>query len=160
MDDAARALALWEIGQLPIRYALAIDSRDVEMMAQAFSETSDAGKWGKGREGLRAFYRSRWKRFRRSIHAVSNHMIELTSDTTAKGTVYCQAQQEDPQTGGWVNMRFAYQDDYVKEDGRWVFHLRVIRFWYKEVGGVKDAGEGKNDGLPEAWSTWRDYWAD
>jgi len=159
LDHAARALALWEIGQLPIRYALAIDSRNLEMMVQTFSEKSDAGRWGNGREGLRAFYASRWKRFLRSIHTVSNHMIELTGEKTAKGTVYCHAAQEDPETGKWAQLKFAYEDEYVNEDNRWVFLIRVIRFWYKEIDGVKEADAGKNNSLPEAWPTWSAYWS-
>ena len=43
------------IQQLPIRYALAVDSRDLDAWVQLFVEDVDCGSHGVGREALKRF---------------------------------------------------------------------------------------------------------
>ena len=43
------------IQQLPARYALAVDSRDVDTWISLFIEDVDCGRYGRGREALRSF---------------------------------------------------------------------------------------------------------
>jgi hypothetical protein len=43
-----------EIGQLPIRYALAVDGRDIDAWVGVFEPEVELGRHGRGREALRA----------------------------------------------------------------------------------------------------------
>ena len=48
-----------EIQQLPARYALAVDSRNLDDLVALFAVDVDCGRWGKGRDALKAYYGSK-----------------------------------------------------------------------------------------------------
>jgi hypothetical protein len=152
------------IQDLVWRYALAIDSKDVALVAELFSATSSFGRWGEGPEGAAAYYRAIWRRFRRSIHSVTNIVLTPVDEHHLRGIVYCRSERELPSVG-WQLQQFAYFDDYVLEDGAWRFLRRNPRFWYRDSGGVRhDRDEMQNDDpndgphLPRAWNSWAAYW--
>lgn len=147
------------------RYSYAVDSRNVDLMASLFTRTARFGRdYGTGPEGAAAFYRTIWRNFRRSVHRVTNQLVTRTGDETATGIIYCTAEQERAENE-WHRLQFAYFDDYVVEDGCWRFERRRLRFWFTDlpherVYGSRTAGSAADgDALPEAWSSWRQYWS-
>ena len=143
-----------DLQQLVWRYALSIDSRDIDLLASLFSKNTVINGV-KGDAGVRAFWLEAWKGFRRSYHAITNHVIEVTSATEASGTVYCHAIHESHE-GEWEDLYFAYFDRYVREGDQWYFRSRRISFWFREVNGKKVFPESGS--LPERWPTWSTFW--
>src|SRR5262249_52324045 len=125
-----RVEAQLAIQQLAGRYALAVDSRNLDDLAALFVEDVPCGRWGTGRQALKDFYASGniLKAFYRSVHLICGHTIDLLDADHARGTVYCRAEHEDGDH--WVVMAICYFDDYERRDGRWFFSQRNERHWY------------------------------
>ena len=83
------------IQQLPIRYALAVDGRDIETWLSLFVPDVDCGRHGTGRKALRATIEPALRGFYRSIHFICGHSIEFADADSAHGHVYCRAEHED-----------------------------------------------------------------
>src|SRR3954453_17521613 len=75
----ARVEAQMAIGQLPIRYAIAVDERDLDAWAALFVPDVDMGRQGTGRPVLREWIAPMVSRFYRSIHQICGHRIALGS---------------------------------------------------------------------------------
>ena len=71
------------IQQLPARYALAIDSRDLNTWVNLFVEDVDCGRYGKGREALLSFIDPTVRTFYRSHHQICGHVIDFIDDEHA-----------------------------------------------------------------------------
>jgi len=151
---------------LPSRYALAVDSRDVDTLVDLFVEDVDAGKWGKGRTGLRAFYESVLTGFYRSQHQICGHVFDFADDDHASGAVYCRAEHESGDD--WVVMIMTYFDDYERHDGRWLFRRRFPGFFYatniderpRAPFACWPGREQNPKHFPgsHAYATWMPYW--
>lgn len=127
----ARIEAQLAIQQLPARYALAVDARDLDALVALFVDDVQCGRWGNGRAALKEYYASGTilKGFYRSIHQVCGHTIDLVDGDHARGTVYCRAEHEDGEH--WVVMAICYFDTYRRDaDGGWRFERRDERHWY------------------------------
>ena len=124
-----RLLALDEIRQLPLRYAVAIERRDVDAMASLFSPNARFGSWGQGEEGLRALMGETMNSSIFAVILVANHLVELDTAEAAHGEVWarCYA-QNDP--GDFVEQLIRYEDTYERIDGRWLFLRRRHRLWF------------------------------
>jgi len=166
----ARLEANLAIQQLPSRYALAVDSRNIDMLVELFSQDVDCGKrWGKGRNALKAFYANTLATsFYRSQHFICGHVFDLIDTDSATGSTYCQAFHEDGD--GWYIMAICYLDHYVCDDGKWLFSKRQELHWH-----AVDALERPNDELnltrwprisdprfaeqlPKHWPSWNQFW--
>ncbi|OLL20300.1 MULTISPECIES: nuclear transport factor 2 family protein [unclassified Rhodococcus (in: high G+C Gram-positive bacteria)] len=139
MDSAnsarlARAEARFEISQLPIRYALAVDQRDVDAWVSLFVEDVQLGRHGAGRDALRDLIDAQLRWFYRSIHFIGGHRIELGPDVgddgpeTATGHVYCRAEHEVDDR--WIVMAIRYDDTYRRVGEEWLFERRIEHHWY------------------------------
>ena len=131
-DDLERRLAAVEarldIGQLPIRYALAVDGRDVDAWVALFEPDVDMGRHGRGRDVLKGFITPQLQTFYRCQHQICGHRIELLTETTARGKTYCRAEHE---VGGrFIVMAICYDDEYTRVDGEWLFARRKEQHWY------------------------------
>lgn len=154
------------IQQLPIRYALAIDGRDIDTWVSLFVSDVDCGKAGRGREALRAVIEPAVRTFYRSIHQVCGHAVDFVDADHATGRVYCRAEHED--CGGWYVMAICYFDDYERRDGDWLFTRRRERHWYAadllERPTAPFLGwpghERSVPRLPAAFPTWSRFWQD
>src|SRR2546423_11427530 len=73
----ARVEARLDIGQLPIRYALAVDQRDLDAWVALFVSDVDMGRRGRGRQALRDYIEPQLRWFYRSVHLLAGHRIEL-----------------------------------------------------------------------------------
>lgn len=169
----ARVEAQLAIQQLPARYALAVDGRDLDALVSLFVEDVDCGRWGNGRRALKDYYASGQvlQAFYRSIHQICGHTIDLVDEDHATGTVYCRAEHEDG--AHWVVMAICYFDSYRRDaDGRWCFLRRDERHWYSTDWSTtpgrpalqnwpgKYAGPKFAPRLPHSLPGWQAFWRD
>lgn len=151
------------IGQLPIRYALAVDGRDLDAWLALFPPDVDCGRHGKGREVLRALIEPQLRTFYRSIHQICGHHIEFDGPDAARGTVYCRAEHEAGDE--WIVMAIAYFDSYVRRDGEWHFARRQEKHWYAADWQSRPqapftgwAAHPAPPALPGDFASWNDFW--
>lgn len=162
-----RMEALDQIRQLPARYALAVDTRNLDDLAALFVEDVRVGRDEQGREAIKAWYGRSLERFGTSIHFVGNHVIDFVSAGEATGVVTCHDELE--RDGQWQVGKIQYWDTYVRREGAWYFKRRKLHRWYlvdalerpSHGGGVNtDPGSLKVAQLPDAWPSWDRFWAD
>jgi len=160
-----RVESILQIQQLAVRYALAVDRRDIESWLQLFVEDVDCGRFGIGREALRGFIVPTLSNFYRSIHFVCGHQIDFEQPDRARGHVYCRAEHEDGEK--WVIMAICYEDRYERRNGQWYFVRRRERHWYAaDVLERPMASElcvwplagGVPPSLPDTFNTWGPFW--
>jgi ketosteroid isomerase-like protein len=153
------------IQQLAARYALAVDSRDLDTWADLFVADVDCGSYGKGREALKKFIDPAVRTFYRSHHQLCGHVIEFVDTDHAKGTVYCRAEHEAGDR--WIVMAICYFDTYERRDGRWYFLRRAEKHWYSsdvlERPGEPEfqnwpAWTERKPTLPHQFPTWKRFW--
>ncbi|MEU7815159.1 nuclear transport factor 2 family protein [Pseudonocardia sp. NPDC049154] len=126
----ARLEARQEIGQLPVRYALAVDRRDLDAWTELFVPDVELGRHGRGREALRDWIAPQVATFYRSVHLICGHRIELGPEPdAATGQVYCRAEHEVGDR--WVVMAIRYDDTYRRLGGEWLFARRRETHWYE-----------------------------
>lgn len=124
----ARLEAIHDIQQLAVRYAMAVDARDVETWLGLFAADVDCGRRGRGREALRGFITPALKGFYRSVHAITGHVIDHLYEDHAQGRVYCRAEHEVGDR--WIVMACVYHDRYARTDEGWRFVSRDEDFFY------------------------------
>ena len=167
-DLSARLTAVEDrlaIGQLPIRYALAVDGRDIDSWVNLFVPDVDCGRLGRGREALRAYITPQVQTFYRSIHLICGHRVELIDATTARGKTYCRAEHEVGDK--WEVMAICYDDHYAKVEGEWLFQRRAERHWYvadhlsrpQENADFVDWHTELKPKLPHVFPTWSSFWS-
>ncbi len=137
-----RLESLDAIRQLPARYALALDMRDMDAMVSLFPADVRVGKDASGRKALRAYMdRTLRSPFTGTSHHIGGHVIEFDDPDHAHGVVYSKNEHE---TGDeWVIMQMMYSDDYVRADGRWYFARRLPLYWYATDLNKPPVGENK-----------------
>jgi uncharacterized protein (TIGR02246 family) len=119
------------IKRLKAQYAAACDDNyDADAIANLFAENAlwDGGNFGKaeGREKIRAFFRHAPKVFPFAIHNVMNPQIEVDGDR-ATGQWYLLQPATMAKENRAVWLAATYHDEYVRIDGRWMFHnLQVV----------------------------------
>ena len=154
-----------DIGQLPIRYAMAVDSRDVDTWVRLFIPTVKVTNETSGREVLREQIDTQLRWFKRSIHQICGQRIVLGDDPdVASGYTYCRAEHEVDDR--WIVMAICYFDDYARVDGEWLFRRRKERHWYaadinehpQSVSFDSWNNGGPPPALPDAFETWHAFW--
>lgn len=130
MTDLERLVALDEIRTLPVRYAKAIEQRDVEAMVGLFASDARFGPYGTGPDGVRRLMHETMSDSLVAVILVTNHLVELDAPDAAHGEVWalCVAQSE----GECVEQLLRYEDRYRREGGEWRFLHRRHRLWYGE----------------------------
>jgi hypothetical protein len=168
----ARVEAHQAIGQLPIRYAIAVDTRNVEDWVNLFTPDVEMGRHGRGREALRGYIEPQLRWFYRSIHQICGHRIDLGPDdpgggpVEATGSVYCRAEHEVDDR--WVVMAIRYDDDYVRVGEDWFFARRREQHWYaadvterpQAVDFDSWGSSGRRPPLPGLDPSWTRFWRD
>jgi ketosteroid isomerase-like protein len=161
-----RVVARDEIGQLAYRYALAIDSRDIDLLVSLFVPDVRVGRNATGHAALREFWTNSLRAIGVSILFVGNHLIDFDDPNHARGLVYCRGQIQNGDK--WIEQAILYRDTYEHRDGRWLFVRRIHELWY----GVETAerplaqepanwlahhvGRGT---LPDSLPAWPRFWA-
>lgn len=139
-DLAARIRALEDIEgikRVKHKYFRCIDKAlwD-ELVDDCFAEDAiaDFGEYGivRGRESLRLFYREKvGSAYSLCVHQGHNPEIDLTSDLTATGIWQLEnfMVTAKTNTGYWITA--FYEDEYVKEEGKWKINKTKIPlvFW-------------------------------
>ncbi|BBX18057.1 hypothetical protein CRI77_15055 [Mycolicibacterium duvalii] len=129
VDRIAALLARDEIRSLPVRYAAAVEARDVDAMAELFSPHARFGKHGEGPDGLRRSMADSLTGSLFAVILVANHLIDLQDESHGTGQVWahCYAQTR---ADGFLEQLIRYEDRYEKLGGRWLFAHRRHRLWY------------------------------
>lgn len=175
MERLERVEAQLAIQQLAVRYARAIDARDIDGLAALYSPTCDYTRFGfsdkLGPQGVKAMFDSDGilTNFYRSMHQLCGHVIELDDRDHAHGTVYCRVEHEDGDD--WIIQLMVYSDRYRRVDGTWLFEERQMaylhtgdpRYTPQEVAFNSWPSWPNSDAmfapaLPQQWPTWRGFW--
>lgn len=124
-----RLESLDQIRQLPAKYALCLDMRDIDHMVTLFPADVRVGKDTSGRGPLRSYMdRTLRSPFTGTSHHIGGHIIEFKDADHAHGIVYSKNEHETGEE--WVIMQMMYYDDYVRQDGQWFFARRLPLYWY------------------------------
>jgi hypothetical protein len=158
-----RVEAQLAIGQLPIRYAMAVDARDIDAWLECFIPDVQVGRDRFGREALREYIVPVLRRFRSSMHQIVGHRVVVDGSDNATGATYCRAEHEVDDR--WVIVDICYFDEYQRVDGEWFFRRRKERHWYAadinehpQAVGFDSWNAGGPPTLPEAFPTWEKFW--
>ena len=165
MTALERCIARDEIRQLAFRYALAIDSRDLDLLVSLFVPDVRVGRDGSGRDALRAQFVDSLSAIGVSILFVGNHLIDFQDRDHATGVVYCRGQIEDG--ARWIEQAIQYRDTYERRDGAWLFVRRVHALWYGVEAAERPLAQEPADWprrhvgrgtVPEDLASWRAFW--
>ena len=164
MDDVSRLVARDEIRQLAYRYALAIDSRDIDTLVGLFVDDVRVGS-AVGHAALRESFESQLRATGITILFVANHLIDFDDEEHARGVVYCKCEAQNGDR--WIHQAIQYRDTYERRGRDWYFVRRRHLLWYGAELGESPLGlppanwpehhTGKGE-LPELWDTWRGFW--
>lgn len=163
----ARLEAVEEIRGLVARYALALDSRDVEALSNLFVPDVEVHGGGHGRAALAAWFDPVLRPYRTTFHLIGNHLIDFYDESHASGILYCRPEHEVEDL--WVVMPVVYEDRYELAEGRWCFRSRRPHAFYaadllEHPLEVPDRFHFPNNPfitratLPERWPTWQAFW--
>jgi ketosteroid isomerase-like protein len=159
-----RLLAHDEIRQLAARYALAVDSRDLDSLVDLFVPDVHVGRRERGRDALRESFRESLRGIGVSILNVGTQVIDVVDDTHASGHVYCKGEIQDGDR--WIHQAILYRDTYERRGDHWYFVRRIHELWYGAEVGVNPLAlppanwPEHHDGrgtLPERWDTWTEF---
>ena len=160
-----RMESLASIRQLAFRYALCLDSRDMQTLVSLFPQDVRVGRGESGRDALERWFRETMSAMRTSVHLIGNHIIDFDDADHAHGIVYCRDELERPDTGLWQVGVLQYWDRYVRIDGEWFFERRKFhRFYIVDALTRPRHGAGLEDNplttiqLPDAFPTWNEFW--
>jgi hypothetical protein len=158
-----RLESLDEIRQLAHRYALAIDTRNIDDLVELFIDDVHVGRAGSGRPALRAWFVEALSEVGTTIHLVANHVIDFDDADHARGVVYCRDEVE--RETDWGIGYVQYWDRYERRDGRWYFVHRGFNRWFmvdaltRPSRGAGLDEDGLTTGrLPDAWPSWSRFW--
>jgi hypothetical protein len=159
VNTLGQLVAYEQIRQLAARYAVAIDSRDLEGLVNLFAVD------GQAREDLKASFDASLRGVGITVLNIGTHVIDLLDDDHASGQVYCKGEIQDGDR--WIHQAILYRDMYTRRDGTWYFARRNHELWYGAEVGANPLGlppanwperhEGSGT-VPESWPTWRRFW--
>lgn len=137
MKDKKRLRIEAEVAKLPLLFAKYADNGDHAALADLFTQDCEFARPFQpehpfhGRDRVQAIFRDRPPILVR--HIVTNVLVEVISETEAKGTNYLtmlssHASTTPPQEAGAIYVG-GFEDHYVKSEGKWRFmsrHGRVV----------------------------------
>jgi SnoaL-like domain len=165
MDVIARLVAHDEIRLLASRYAVAVDSRDLDDLVELFIPDVQVGRDRSGRSALRDDFEASLSAVGVTILNMGTHAIDLLDHDHATGTVYCTG---EIQVGdAWIRQAILYRDTYERRDGTWLFVRRLHELWYgaalepnpleQEPARWPASATGRGT-VPESWPSWARFW--
>lgn len=132
MDRLQELSEIEEIKQLKGRYQRGVDTKDWDLLASVFAaDARSVYNGGKhtydGRDAILEFLREGLGAIEvQSMHHAHTPEIEITSETTARGTWYLEdfvlssRPSKGAPHGTVMHGTGIYQDEYVKRDGGWL----------------------------------------
>jgi len=152
------------IRQLVARYALAVDTRDLDALVALFVADVDVGRLGTGRGALAESFRQGLEPLGLTILLVGTHVIDLLDADHATGEVYCTG--EIDRDGVLLRQAILYRDTYRRDGEGWRFVRRNHLLWYSAPLGVDPRhlppadwpkGHVGRGTVPEAFATYRAF---
>jgi len=165
MDALELLLAHDEIRMLASRYAVAVDTRDLDALVALFVPDVRVGRDSVGRDALRASFSASLSVIGVSVLHVGTHVIDVEDSDHATGVQYTAGQVED--CGRWIHQSIVYRDTYERRDGRWLFVRRVhelfhgVEAWRNPLDQVPADWPRHPDGrgtAPASFPTWDRFW--
>lgn len=169
-DLAARVQrleALDEIRQLAAKYAVCLDMRDLDALANLFVDDVGVPGGRRGRAALRNWYDEQMRRdVLGTTHGVHGHVIDVHGPDDASGLVYSRNDLETD--GAWMTEILAYLDQYRRAERHWFFVRRTPLFWYRcdatdpPLGPRKMRWKGepwREGTFHDAFPSWEEFWA-
>lgn len=158
-----RLESLAAIQQLPHRYGVAIDSRDMDMMVELFPPDVQVGRDETGRAALKRWFTRTMSVHGPSCHFVGNHTVDFDDGDHAHGIVYCHDELSHPDN--WQQGQLQYWDTYQRVDGEWYFARRRVHRLYlvdwltRPSHGAMDHEHALTTHLvPDAYPSWAAFW--
>ena len=127
-DPLAWLVACEEIRQLASHYAVTMNHRDLDALAELFVPDVRVGRELVGRAALRADMAEQLVDTGCTILQVTNHVIDVVDADHATGIVGTRGEIE--RDDDWVVQVIEYHDTYARRDGRWLFVRRRHHLWY------------------------------
>lgn len=171
MEPIDRLVAYEEIRQLAHRYAVYLDSRDIDSLVDLYVPDVRISSKLSGRDALRGLLDSALRDVGITFLHVGNHVIDLDAGgTTANGIVYTRAEIQDggPDSERFIVHAIQYHDTYVLHDGRWLFgaNRKHLLVYGAELGenplGLEPANWPQNQTglgtMPHELDTWKRFW--
>ena len=167
VDPSARLVAHDEIRMLASRYAVAVDSRDLDALVALFVPDVRVGADAVGRDALRASFAVSLSQVGVTILQVGTHVIDLVDADHATGTQYTAGQIQDRHR--WIHQAIVYRDTYERCDGRWLFVRRIhelfhgVEAWANPLDQEPADWPRHPDGrgtAPGSFPTWDAFWRD
>jgi uncharacterized protein (TIGR02246 family) len=141
----------WAINDLIVKYSVATDDRDIDTLADLYTEDAVfEGSSGviRGREAIADFYRERTAIQGPSFHIPYSQEVHRISTTEARGVTLGAVEMALEGKAFWIAMR--YLDHYIKGvDGKWRFREREMRQYYAMP--FDELSEGMASELRKRW---------
>jgi hypothetical protein len=167
LERIDRLESLDEIRQLPAKYSLSLDMRDMDAHVNLFAADIRVSREKTGRQHLKAWLDDTLRlQFTGTSHHVGNHVIEFDDADHAHGVVYSKNEHETD--GEWIIMQMLYWDSYERIDGRWFFRRRLPCYWYATDLNSPPIGDKKmrwpdkeqySGAYHDLWPSWKEFWA-
>jgi hypothetical protein len=167
-----RLESLDEIRQLPAKYSLSLDMRDMDAHVNLFAADIRVSREKTGRAHLKQWLDDTLRlQFTGTSHHIGNHIIEFDDPDHAHGVVYSKNEHETACANGqseWVIMQMIYWDNYERIDGRWYFRRRLPCYWYATDINKPPVGDNKirwpdretyAGAYHELWPSWAEFWS-
>lgn len=138
-----------QLNQLAYRYAYAVDTCDTQKFLSVFAPDARLRAYNpgetepfndlKGHEQIAGVPEMMSGMFKRTMHTMTNHMIELDGDS-ATGNLLCIARhtRKDSNEVQIINLR--YEDVYARTGGEWKIIDRQLRFLWGERTEITGTG--------------------
>ncbi|MGE0881114.1 MAG: nuclear transport factor 2 family protein [Acidimicrobiia bacterium] len=161
-----RLESLDQIRQLPAKYALSIDQRDMNSVANLFVDDVGVGGGLRGRQALKQWYATVMRNLKTTAHNPGAHVIDFETDDIANGVVYSRNDKEHE--NDFEIELMLYLDRYERRDGVWYFQRRAPLFWYQMpllspvIGDDRKltmAGPPREGAYHEPFPSWSEFWA-
>ena len=159
-----RLESIEEIRQLVARYALAVDTRDLETLVGLFVADVEVGRLGTGRAALLGTDAWHLAAREKALLSVGTHVIDLVDAASATGEVYCTG--EIDRDGVLLRQAILYRDTYRRDPEGWRFVRRNHLLWYSAPLGVDPRhlplanwpkGHVGRGTVPEVFATYREF---
>ncbi len=166
-DALAHLIAHDAIRMLVSRYAVAVDTRDLDTLVSLFVPDVQVGRHLVGRDALRSSFEQSLSAIGVSILQVGTHVIDLGGDGHATGVQYSSGQVGEGDR--WIHQSIVYRDTYQRRGGEWLFVRRVhelfhgVEAWRNPLD--QDPAEWPRRSVgrgtaPTSFPTWTSFWDD
>lgn len=140
-----------EISDLSTRYFLASDFDDYDTISDCYARDSTFAasgfEGGRGPQGVAEMIRGARANFGTTIHTPHYSLVEFLDDNRATGMVGAHVEIAVGGTSCFGAVR--YEDEYVREQGKWKFQSRNMKTIHFQPW--EDASTSLTTALPTRW---------